>query len=475
MITHWLSRRHPRYIRSIVYMLQSCEYDVTEFFRWHERVRDFRFVEKRKTLVFTSKALLLYVAGWLCASAVIVASIYVFFTFSGPWYVLFAAVLLIETPVLTMLGIVFVLLLGQFLQKPIEMARIREAQKKLAMHPGVKIAIAGSFGKTSMREILKTVLLEGKKVAAPIGSYNTPLGIAQFVKTLKGDEEVLVFELGEYYPGDIKRLCEVVQPDIGVITGVNEAHLEKFRSLENASKTIFELAEYLGDKPLYVNAENELAVKVAKQSHILYSRDGGNGWTVSDERTGLEGTACTLSRGDTTVHVQSRLLGLHQVGPIVAAADIGIRLGLSSKHIEEGITKTTAFDHRLESRMGADGVTTLDDSYNGNPDGVKAVIEFLSSIPGRRWYVTPGLVEMGARKEAVHKIIGGQLAKAGIEKVLLIRNSVTPFIDEGLKANDFKGDIIWFDDALAAFAALPNMTVKGDIVLLQNDWPDQYA
>lgn len=471
----WLSRRHPRYVRSVVYMLQACEYDVSEFFRWHERVKDFRHVEKRKTLVFTSKALLLYVSGWTCALSVIAAAGYVFFSFTAPWNVLFAVLLIMETPVLTMLGVVFVLLLGQFLQKPIEMARISEARKKLATHPGVKIAIAGSFGKTSMREVLKTILAEGKKVAAPIGSYNTPLGIAQFVKTLKGDEEVLVFELGEYYPGDIAKLCDMVQPSIGVITGVNEAHLEKFGSVENASKTIFELAEYIGEKPLYVNAENELALKSARPSHILYSRDGGNGWKVSDARTALDGTSCTLSRRDTTIHVQSKLLGLHQVGPLVAAADICVRLGLSARQIEEGITKTTAFDHRLEVRVGTDGVTTLDDSYNGNPDGVKAVIEFLGSLQGRRWYVTPGLVEMGARKEAVHKIIGAQLAKAGIEKVVLIRNSVTPFIYEGLKNADYKGDVLWFDDALVAFAALPKMTVKGDILLIQNDWPDQYA
>lgn len=471
----WLSRRHPRYIRSLVYMLQACEYDVTEFFRWHERVKDFRHVENRKSIVFTAKALLLYGAGWFLSLLVLAAALYVLQSFSTPWNVVFTIILLIETPVLAMFGVVFVLLLGQFFQKPIEMARIHEAQKRLATHSGLKIAIAGSYGKTSMREILKNVLLEGKRVAAPIGSYNTPLGVAQFVKTLRGDEEVLIFELGEYYPGDVKKLCDIIRPDMGVITGVNEAHLEKFRSLENATKTIFELSDDLGDKPLYVNAENEAALNASKQSHILYSRDGGNGWTVSDAKTSLEGTSCTILRGNTTILIKSKLLGIHQVGPLVAAADIGIRLGLSAQQIESGISKTTAFDHRLEARVGADGVVTLDDSYNGNPDGVKAVIEFLAGLPHRRWYVTPGLVEMGARKEAVHKIIGAQLAKAGIEKVVLIRNSVTPFIYDGLKAHDYKGEIIWFDDALAAYAALPNMTVTGDVVLLQNDWPDQYA
>ncbi len=474
-LTRWISRRHPRYIRSLVYMLQACEYDVRDFFRWHERAKDFRAVEKRKHLVFTAKALGLYVSGWIFAALIVITGLFTLFTFSTPWNIVFGALLLIETPVFVLFGIIFVLLLTQFLQMPVEMAITNQARQTLSVHPGVKIAIAGSFGKTSMREILKTVLAEGKNVAAPVGSYNTPLGIAQFVKTLRGDEQVLVFELGEYYAGDIKKLCGIVQPDIGIITGVNEAHLEKFGSLDNVAKTIFELADYLGEKPTYINADNSLALKYAKQAHILFLREGGNGWTVSGVDTSLEGTRCTLTRAEQTVRVQSKLLGLHQIGPLVAATDIATRLGLSVAQIEAGFLKTKPFDHRLEPQFGVDGVVTLDDSYNGNPDGVRAVIEFLGSLPGRRWYVTPGLVEMGSRKAEVHRVIGAQLAKNGVEKVVLIRNSVTPFIYEGLKNADFKGDVIWFEDALAAFAALPKMTVKGDIVLLQNDWPDQYV
>ena len=92
----------------------------------------------------------------------------------------------------------------------------------------------------------------------------------------------------------------------------------------------------------------------------------------------------------------------------------------------------------------------------------------------RRFYVTPGLVEMGIRTEEIHKQIGKKLAKANIEKVILIKNSVTFFIEQGLKEGGYGGEIIWFDDGLAAFSALPYLTVRGDVVLLQNDWPDQY-
>ena len=368
------------------------------------------------------------------------------------------------------------LVVGAFLQRPIEAVIVRHARGRLAGNKAVKIAIAGSYGKTSMREILKTVLGAGKHVAAPPGSYNTPLGIAKFVRQLTGNEEVLVFELGEYYRGDVKRLCELVRPDIGVVTGVNEAHLEKFGDLEQTKRTIFELADYLGDRRLYVNGENEIARRAARAGARLYSREGAGAWEVERAQTNVQGTSFTLKSDSGELSVRSRLLGLHNVGPLAVAADIASNLGLTLQEIEKGMDATKPFEHRLEPKTDAQGVTTLDDSYNGNPDGVHAVIEFLSSLRGgRRWYVTPGLVEMGPKKEEIHKEIGRQLARAGIEKVILIRNSVTPFIQAGLQEEQYGGEILWFEKALDAFAALPNLTVKGDIVLLQNDWPDQYA
>jgi len=122
------------------------------------------------------------------------------------------------------------------------------------------------------------------------------------------------------------------------------------------------------------------------------------------------------------------------------------------------------------------GIVTIDDSYNGNPDGVAAAIDFLRSLQGvRRWYVTPGLVEMGARKEEVHREIGRKLEGAGIEKVVLIRDSVTPFIERELNKMSLTCDVFWYDDMPTALQALRAMTVPGDVVLIQNDWPDQYA
>lgn len=451
-------------------MLQASEYRLSDYFAWLHRVRDFSAVEKRKRLDMTAKARMLLASLWLMVVLGIITAIWLT-AFGFAWGLLILPAL----PYIIAYAIVMPLRLLLLIQLPIERRRIARAQATLRKHKAVKIGIAGSFGKTTMREILKAVLSSGKKVAAPPGSYNTPLGVASFVETLQGDEDVLIFELGEYYPGDVRVLCELVSPTLGVITGVNEAHLEKFKSLDATAATVFELADYLGDKPVYVNGENALARSHAWQGTLIYGSDGVGDIRVLSSKTDLTGTEFVALVDGVETAFTSSLLGLHHIGSLAAAIHIARKLGLASEEVRRGVAATKPFEHRLDPRESG-GVVTLDDSYNGNPDGARAVIAFLGSLAGRRrFYVTPGLVEMGSRTREVHLEIGRQLAGAGVEKVVLIRNSVTPFIEEGLKDANYSGEVLWFDDGPTAFSALPHLTVPGDVVLLQNDWPDQYA
>lgn len=476
MIKKFLSHYRPRYVRSLAYMLQSSEYDIGEYLSWFHRVKDFSSVEKRKELKKTNKAIVIQVISWMFLLAIVSIAFYMF-TFSTTMGYGAGILTLILAPYLLAYGIIIpLLILKFFVQNPLEYVIIRRARNILAKHKGIKIAIAGSFGKTSMREMLRVVLSEEKLVAAPPHSYNTPLGISNFINTLTGNEEVLIFELGEYYPGDVRKLCALVQPDIGFITGVNEAHLQKFKTIDKTVSTIFELADYLKDKPTYVNGESEFAKKNSREGHFVYDRHGVGQLKTQNLHTDLGGTSFTLVHEGSELEISSSLLGLHQVGPLVAVADVAFSLGISEEGVKSGISKTKPFAHRLDPSYKEGGVVVLDDSYNGNPDGVRAVIDFLATLKGRRrFYVTPGLVEMGKQTEFIHKNIGIWLAEAEIEQVVLIRNSVTPYIEQGLKSANYQGVISWFDDAVYALSSLSLMTAEGDVVLLQNDWPDQYA
>lgn len=458
-------------------MLQASEYHVGEYLDWYQRTNDFWRVEKRKTIQWTPKARLIYAGAWFMLGVWLVVTLSVALATSGVAGFVTLLISLAAAPYLLAYGIIIPLkLVEMIVQRPLEQRALATARQKLASHRGIKIAIAGSYGKTSMREILRAVLAEGKRVAAPPASHNTPLAVAQFIGALTGDEEVIIFELGEYYPGDVRKLAELINPDVGVITGVNEAHLEKFKTLDQTTATIFELADYLRDKPVYINGENQIANAAARDGHIVYTRQGVGDWRIENAQTSLDGTTFTLVKNGVRHDAHSQLLGLHNVGPLVAAAAIADRLGLTPEQIVAGIAKTAPFEHRLQPRVDTEGVVTLDDSYNGNPDGVMAVLEFMKGLTGhRRWYVTPGLVEMGARTAEVHREIGRHIARNGIERVVLIRNSVTPYIAEGLTAGQYTGEVVWYDDAIVAYTALPQLTIAGDVVLLQNDWPDQYA
>jgi UDP-N-acetylmuramoyl-tripeptide--D-alanyl-D-alanine ligase len=469
-------------------MLQASEYNLSEYASWFWRVKDFRGVEQRKSLDPTTKArLLLTVAriSFALSYAVWLTSAVVAVTYQSVLIGVFAFIWFACLPYLLAFGIVIPLFIGRKLvQEPKERRMIAEAQIILAKHPGIKIGIAGSYGKTTMKELLETVLsagFESGEVIATPGNMNTPIGISRFVRKLNGDEKVLIFELGEYYPGDIKELCELVQPTIGIVTGVNEAHLSKFKTLDRTISTIYELHDYLEGKNVYKNAGNLLIAERSNHDPHMYSVRGVDGWTQSDlKHASLNGLDFKLSQAGQTIHIKTQLLGEHQVGPLSAMAAIAIdHFGFTVAQVEAGIKNITAFEHRMEPKPLPSGAILIDDAYNGNADGLAAGIRFLDGLGHKqtrsRYYLTPGLVETGSRTETVHRAIGKQLAATSIEHILLIRNSVTPFIADEIMAAGHEDRIRWFSDMPTALIVLPQLTVSEDIVLLQNDWSDNYS
>ena len=159
-------------------------------------------------------------------------------------------------------------------------------------------------------------------------------------------------------------------------------------------------------------------------------------------------------------------------GILNACVLIAKELGLTEDEIKRGIAKIKPIPHRLQVIENANGVTVIDDSYNGNPAGAVEAIRVLGKFIGRRKiYITPGLVEMGTEAQTVHRKIGEQLSGVA-DQLILIRNSVTPFIAAGFN-ND--SNIIWFNSATEAHAGLKEILKSGDVILFQNDWPDNYS
>lgn len=462
---------------TIVYMLQATEYQVGPYLKWLWRVQDFSKVTYRKSLVKTnhSKTLLLVLRAGMLAqfTAAVVWGVWAFAKQDPS--LIFAADLLFSIPLVWAHLVVVPLVLGRWLYvNPLSAFRIRGSEKIFRDHPGIKIAVAGSYGKTTMKEILLTVLGEGKKVAATPANRNVAISHAQFAHSLNGDEDVLIIEYGEGSPGDVAGFSKITHPNIGVITGLAPAHLDKYKTLEAIGKDIFSLADYLKDKNLYVNAESEELTPFIKKSHNLYSQKQAAGWKISLIKTSIEGVSFVMKKNGQTLQLQSSLLGTHQVGPLAMAAALADSLGLAKEQIEKGIAKIEPFEHRMQPRH-SDGAWIIDDTYNGNIEGMLAGLKLLKQLPAKRKiYVTPGLVDQGPKRAKIHRRLGMAIADAGPDLVVLMQHSVTDDIVDGIKQGKYKGELVIEEDPLNFYTHLDQFIAAGDLVLLQNDWPDNY-
>jgi UDP-N-acetylmuramoyl-tripeptide--D-alanyl-D-alanine ligase len=460
-------------------MLQATEYDVTEYLKWFWRTNDFSKVMYRRQLVKTKPAKMLLSAFRAGIFLHIVASGYLFYraihihhSVSG---VVVAAAFLLSAPIIWAYLVTVPLFLGRWLIiKPRNWWITWRSKAIFANHTATKVAVAGSYGKTTVKELLVTVLSEGKKVAATPGNKNVPSEHAKFARKLKGDEEILIIEYGEGAPGDVPKFARITKPNIGVITGLAPAHLDKYKTLHRAGTDIFGLADYLKEEQVYVNGECDELKPFVKGKYHLYSNKGVLDWKVSDIKNSLDGVGFKMTSSDETLDLKSDLVGQHQIGSLVLVTALAYKLGLTKTQIENGVAKTKPFEHRMQPQK-VGGAWVIDDTYNGNIEGMKVGLALLKELPAKRKiYVTPGLVDQGSETTRVHHELGKTIAKTDPDMTVLMKNSVTDYILDGLKEDGYKGELLIEDDPLNFYTNLNQFVATGDLVLMQNDWPDNY-
>jgi len=464
---------------TLAYMLQSSEYDLAQYFRWFWRTQDFSRIMYRRTLDATRVAQLLklfLMVGMLLQILGGLLCIVLWHRGVLDGGGLFGLALILSYPVVWAHLVVAPLWLGrELILKPRQRRQISASARLFADHPAVKIAVAGSYGKTSMKELLNTVLSVGKRVAVTPANKNVAISHAQFAGSLKGDEEVLVIEYGEGQPGDVRRFTAVTNPSHGIITGLAPAHLDKYKTIQAAGEDIFSLADYLHGRNIYVNGEGAAIKPFLKKSYEMYGAHGALGWKVSDVKLSLEGTTFTLAKGKQRLVLKSGLLGMHNVGPLSLAVALAIELGLSLREVEKGIAATAPFEHRMQPyQLGAAWI--IDDTYNGNLEGVRAGTELLALLTAKRkLYITPGLVDQGDETQTVHEAVGRYIAQAQPDVVVLMHNTVTRYIQSGLQMAHYAGEVRIEHEPLRFYQNLKHHVAAGDLVMMQNDWTDNYA
>lgn len=395
-----------------------------------------------------------------------------------PFTLLLFPNLLLIIPILIIelyFGFIFILLASLFLL-PFDFLTkqliIFLAKNKIKKIKNLKIiGIAGSYGKTGMKDIVTTILSEKFLVVKTPESINTPLGISAIIlKEINSDVDIFVVEMGEYYKKDIENICKIITADIGIITGINEAHFERLKSINTTIDTIFELPQFMKPNGILLLNDKDKNIINNYKKYVV-------GQTTYFYKNRTKIIFSENLPGYVYKNIPLKILGEFNFDKIDAALFLAKKLGLSQKEIDSGLRKIKTPNHRLQPFLNLqNNLLIIDDSYNGNPDGVEEAIKTLALFKKRRKiFITPGLVEIGDKTEEVHRRIGKRLNDV-VDIVILVKNSITPYIAEGLKTSGFKKEnILWFPSMFEVQKNLPGIVKSGDAVLFQNDWPDNYV
>jgi len=336
----------------------------------------FLYKKKWQFPKFTKKMIL-----WL--ALIFISLVILFFVFQSIFFVLILEILF---PLFIYLSLQIIQFFVFFAKKRI----IKKAKIKRKEFKNLKvIGITGSYGKTSIKEILYKLLKNKYKVVKTEKHTNTEMGVAKTVLNLE-DADIFICEMGAYKRGEIKAICGIVKPEIGILTGINEQHLALFGNQENIIKGKYELIESLPENGLAVfNGENKYCLELCEKTNkkkLLYKY-------VDGLEVGKDGSKFMING----VRFEINLLGKHNVLNVLGAIKIAVELGVSLEECAEAC-------RRLKGGMALRG-RIIDSSYSSNPNGVISSLEYLDLFEGKKAIVIRGLIELGSASIEVHQRI----------------------------------------------------------------------
>lgn len=372
------------------------------------------------------------------------------------------------------------------LQGAINASFSRRARSMLDEVAPVVVGVTGSFGKTSTKFAIAGVLGAPRSAFATPGSYNTPMGVVRAINEgLTSRHSYLVVEMGAYQEGDIAELCAFVRPTIGVLTAIGPAHLERFGSMEAIRRAKYEIVKSLPDDGIAVMNTDDLTVRALADSTervrvVRYGLDpsGSPDVTARDHSFSPSGTAATImDAGGGELHISTQLLGEHAIRHILAAVAVARSQGIPLADLGPRIASLEPVEHRLQLIPGAGGVTVIDDAYNSNPAGAAAALEVLAdfdeSEANRIVVVTPGIVELGELQAEENETFGRNAA-AIADYLIVVGRVNRAAIVTGASGPTAKAEVITTDTLGEATEHLKTLLKPGDVVLFENDLPDQY-
>lgn len=450
----------------IFYFLLLAEY---HHVRVHEQVK--------KPLVVTARVKRLWITIFVLYAIMII-----------PMMICYSSKMIVAN--YTYLGFVtylsyLVVKLANTINKPIEKCVYLhyrgKALKKMDEMKIPVIGITGSYGKTSSKNVIYDILNVKYNAFVSPKNFNTPYGLILSINNyLDKFEDYFIAEMGAFKVGEIATTCKLMKPTYGVLTTIGEAHLESFGSKKNIQKGKFELIESLpsdgfailnGDDPYQIN------YKVSNDCSLFWIG-------IENQDVDAYATNIQMSEGGSKFDIyfkeekksypfQTKLLGKNNIYNVLAGVLLGKKLGMNIPDLQRGVSRIKTIEHRLElKKIG--NLNIIDDAYNSNPVGAKMALDVLDMMPGEKFVVTPGMIELGKKQYEDNKIFGKQISKVADYVILIGKEQTKPIYDGLIEASYDREKIIVLNDVRDAFPLVHKLKKEEAYVLLENDLPDLF-
>lgn len=292
---------------------------------------------------------------------------------------------------------------------------------------GPLIALTGSAGKTSTKDMLSAILSECGEVLATAGNFNNEIGVPLTLLNLSSEHRFAVIEMGAAKAGDISYLCQFAKPTIAIVTNAGSAHLEGFGCVEAIAKTKGAIFESLtAEGTAIINADDVFAEQwraqagQARVKTFSVSDSQADVFAAHCQPASVKGLRFDLCANGETVAITLPLLGRHNIANALAAATAAIASGASLQQVQAGLAKVCAVAGRLNLHAVNEQLTVVDDSYNANPDSVKAAIDLLADLSPDSCLVLGNMGELGLQAEQLHYDIGAYAGEKNIKQLITL-------------------------------------------------------
>jgi UDP-N-acetylmuramoyl-tripeptide--D-alanyl-D-alanine ligase len=334
--------------------------------------------------------------------------------------------------------------------------------------PGQVVAVAGSNGKTTVKELIAAILSLSGPTLATRGNLNNHIGVPLTLLRLAPEHRHAVIEIGANHPGEVAALTAIVRPQVAIVTNAGAEHLEGFGSLEGVARAEGELFASLdAGATAVINADDQFASLWSEMSsgrQVRFGLGAAAEFTAAEIRhdVGANGflTRFVLVSPAGRTEVELRLAGMHNLQNALGAAAASMAAGATLEQVRAGLGSMRAVTGRLQFRT-ARGAWIIDDSYNANPSSMRAAIDVLATLPGQRWLVIGDMGELGQFARSSHVELGRYARARGVERLF----ATGPL--SALAVEEFGAGAQWFPNASALARALAPLLAPGVCVLVK--------